>query len=173
MWLSVLPSFQQSLCRQHRRSGLLSTSFKPSKYSISGGTHLGTFNCPFPHFNMRREPARSDNEQSSRTFVWLWSMVINSTSNTNLSSCSSPVSHRTNSYTRNPLSKKRENDAREIESGIHELAEIYWDLRRCLIASRPSSVTLDTGVQGAHNSCTSNSCIRSGRLRGLGGAEKD
>ncbi len=46
------------------------------------------------------------------------------TDNTNLLS-SSTVTHRTSSHTRNPLSKKRENDTGEIESGIHEFAEIY------------------------------------------------
>ncbi len=38
MWLSSSRSFQQGLCRRHRRGGVLSISFKLSRYSISSRT---------------------------------------------------------------------------------------------------------------------------------------
>ncbi len=125
-------------------------------YSLSSRTnmlpcrrHLATFNYLSRHSNMRREPARSDNEQSSRTSVWPWR-----TTTVTISALPTIPTHsgRANSFRRpddpvqhqslllqsrlsphelayqESLIQERENDIREIESGIHELAEIYRDL---------------------------------------------
>ncbi|KAK0431641.1 hypothetical protein EV421DRAFT_1742907 [Armillaria borealis] len=131
MWLSVLPSFQQGLCRRHRARALVNTQYLAAplqKASRNFQLSLSSF-----------QHAQRASAGRQRTVVEGVRMAVDYDHH--------PVSHRTSSYTRNPLSKKRENDTREIESGIHELAEIYRDLGmiqgEMLVTSTPSSVALD------------------------------